>query len=568
MSEKKSKCFQNGLHLRFLRESWEVGDFTDVTLVADDGSHVEAHRLVLGLHSSVFSKLFKLIPSSSCQTHILVYLRGVKRTCLDLLLRLMYMGEVVVERDMVEEFIALGKELKIDIEGVKSKGLEPMIASVKEDFEHIAANGLDEPSLAFSAENADERSHKVASWDVDQSNDYQISAELKSAEEKKEVESNATPILNEWLNITEDDISEAQPNDAVVQANNDNERKSIIDKQQIFETSLVQSIVCKQCGSNFKTKKGLWFHTQSKHLGVTHKCDECEKVYNVKPALDRHKNVVHKGIRYKCDQCPVMLYTPRALRNHLKRHSGEKEPCDVCDKVFSNYAKLRRHKNQDHLGSSVEMYFCNICDWSGTRRQLSIHKQSIHEGVVFKCDNCDFEATQRGSLVSHMAKHEENKFKCNMCEKSFRQEAVLTKHMQSAHEGVWHFCNECDRSFSLLSSLSTHKTCIHQNTTQQSKKTKSKKSPRRKLERLVNQSCDQSDLSTTTNFELKKLVRQQSQIAEFNCQMCESMFKEKQKLDIHVKNKHDGVSYNCDKCKFKSGSKMDLVAHKETVHIN
>ena len=90
---------------------------------------------------------------------------------------------------------------------------------------------------------------------------------------------------------------------------------------------------------------------------------------------------------------------------------------------------------------------------------------------------------------------------------------------------------------------------------------------KKKFEKLVVLSCNQSQLSTTTEIELKKHVRQ-SQIAEFNCQMCESLFSEKQKLDVHVKNKHDGVSYNCDKCKFKSSIKMDLVGHKKTAHID
>ena len=47
MSEKEPECFENRLYLRFLRESWEVDAFTDVTLVADHGSHIEAHRLKL-----------------------------------------------------------------------------------------------------------------------------------------------------------------------------------------------------------------------------------------------------------------------------------------------------------------------------------------------------------------------------------------------------------------------------------------------------------------------------------------------------------------------------------------
>ena len=49
MSEKEHECFQNGLYLRFLRESWEVDDFTDVTLVADHGRHIEQARIVLSI---------------------------------------------------------------------------------------------------------------------------------------------------------------------------------------------------------------------------------------------------------------------------------------------------------------------------------------------------------------------------------------------------------------------------------------------------------------------------------------------------------------------------------------
>ena len=111
-------CFQNRLYSRFLRDAWYVGDFTDVTLVTEDGGHIQAHQLVLGFHSPVLRKLFRLASGSS-QTQVLVYLRGVKRDCLDLLMRLVYMGEVEVDNKLLDEFIALGREL--DIVGIQKK---------------------------------------------------------------------------------------------------------------------------------------------------------------------------------------------------------------------------------------------------------------------------------------------------------------------------------------------------------------------------------------------------------------------------------------------------------------
>ena len=36
-----------------------------------------------------------------------------------------------------------------------------------------------------------------------------------------------------------------------------------------------------------------------------------------------------------------------------------------------------------------------------TRGNLTIHKQSIHEGVRYECDQCDYKATQQGSLTTH-----------------------------------------------------------------------------------------------------------------------------------------------------------------------
>ena len=142
-------CFQNRLYSRFLRDSWDVGDFTDVTLVTEDGGHIQAHQLVLGFHSPVLRKLFRLASGSS-QTQVLVYLRGVKRDCLDLLMRLVYMGEVEVDNKLLDEFIALGRELDI-------VGIQKVLKTKPEDEDEPFPFILDKSSFFVKQEGNENR---------------------------------------------------------------------------------------------------------------------------------------------------------------------------------------------------------------------------------------------------------------------------------------------------------------------------------------------------------------------------------------------------------------------------
>ena len=49
-------------------------DFTDVTLVCQDGHQLEAHKFILAAASPVFQKMFQ----KRMDAHPLVYFRGVK----------------------------------------------------------------------------------------------------------------------------------------------------------------------------------------------------------------------------------------------------------------------------------------------------------------------------------------------------------------------------------------------------------------------------------------------------------------------------------------------------------
>ena len=67
----------------------------DVTLVTDDGQHIEAHKTILSAGSLFFSDIFL----KSNQTNMLIYLKGINSVQLEHLLDFIYNGEASVGQE-------------------------------------------------------------------------------------------------------------------------------------------------------------------------------------------------------------------------------------------------------------------------------------------------------------------------------------------------------------------------------------------------------------------------------------------------------------------------------------
>ena len=75
-----------------------------------------------------------------------------------------------------------------------------------------------------------------------------------------------------------------------------------------------------------------------------------------------------------------------------KDESGQYH-CDKCEKQFSHYSNLWRHRKSAHEGIRHPCYNCNQ---SFTQKcLLKIYVQNIHEGVKNFCDLCNYVATQK-----------------------------------------------------------------------------------------------------------------------------------------------------------------------------
>merc|ERR1712243_258455 len=76
---------------------FENEEFTDVTLVCDDGTSVTAHRVVLAASSD----LFKTILEKTDSIHPSIYLHGIQSQFLKYGMEFIYKGKVeVLEKDL------------------------------------------------------------------------------------------------------------------------------------------------------------------------------------------------------------------------------------------------------------------------------------------------------------------------------------------------------------------------------------------------------------------------------------------------------------------------------------
>merc|ERR1719357_1340277 len=84
-------------------------DFTDVTLVCDDGQTIAAHKVIL----SACSDFFKKILVKSSHPHPLIYLKGISYLQMRDLLKFSYLGEAEVDQERLADFVRIAKDLEI-----------------------------------------------------------------------------------------------------------------------------------------------------------------------------------------------------------------------------------------------------------------------------------------------------------------------------------------------------------------------------------------------------------------------------------------------------------------------
>ena len=373
--------------------------FTDVTLVPDDGSPIQAHRFILSSGSVVLERMLSTAShlESSRGSHY-IYLPTVQHQDLLSLMEFIYCGETKIRPDRVEKFFRLAADLKINTINANTNdsacGAELDFEYMKQDqgFHHKMYEETDANDIDGLFTNGSTSS--TSNLDEDElSRDQEASLELTHAESDRDVTAIAP----------EEDCSEDLfqiPEEVEVETNQVNLGFGHNNEDVTNEKKLEVTV---------KKLKGRKYEYPEEMESGSTDCHECKKTFHSVAGLQLHYRSIHKKIKYPCDFCDYQGTQKYSLAKHIKAvHAKDHEICQHCPYEAPSKPELRKHIDKHHPTN----FPCTLCDFKGSiAGDLKQHIQQSHNGTKFPCEKCPYKASTPGHLEYHKKLH------CQYCDK-------------------------------------------------------------------------------------------------------------------------------------------------------
>jgi len=243
-------------YFRIIREDPRL---FDVTLVTDDGQHIQAHKIILSAGSNFFSDIFL----KSNQTNMVIFLKGINSVQLENLLNFIYNGEASVEQQELKKFLETGKELQM-------KGFEGYVAGVGESVEEEVVRYTDEKNcINDSRGSVIEDNNRSDTLDTSSEQHYSTKVAVK--------ESNGGKIQ--------------------INTNSDLDLQIL---EMIEKSDGVWK--CKVCGRTAIKSTHIKDHAESHIEGISHACHICNNSFSTRNSLRNHINGFHSEL-LSCDLC-------------------------------------------------------------------------------------------------------------------------------------------------------------------------------------------------------------------------------------------------------------------------
>merc|ERR1712179_286394 len=272
-------------YLRIIREDQRL---FDVTLVTEDGQHLEAHKIILSTGSHFFSDI--LLKRN--QTNMLIYLKGIKSVQLEHLLDFIYKGEASVGQEELKEFLETGKELQV-------KGFEAYVAGVGESEQEESER------YANKNENIYEKREGITGGNI-----------ICGTGEQSPGNSSPDVILEDM-------------NPLKIQRN----ANSDLDLQILEMIEKSDGVwKCKICGKTTKHCSHIKDHAETHIEGISHACHICNKSYLNRSSLRDHITKSHSEL-LSCDICGKSGMNKMSYYHHKSRHH----------KILSGTLLLNKH---------------------------------------------------------------------------------------------------------------------------------------------------------------------------------------------------------------------------------
>lgn len=150
--------------------------------------------------------------------------------------------------------------------------------------------------------------------------------------------------------------------------------------------------------------------------------------------------------------------TPNRRRKAPKsdRSDATKYQCNDCNKVYSTYGGLTKHKQYHCDIQNKKIFNCKYCD----KEYMSLGALKMHirtHTLPCKCHVCGKAFSRPWLLQGHIRTHTgEKPFQCTHCSRAFADRSNLRAHLQTHSQVKKYNCRDCGKTFSRMSLLSKH----------------------------------------------------------------------------------------------------------------
>ncbi|XP_065367749.1 zinc finger protein 227-like isoform X2 [Calliphora vicina] len=223
---------------------------------------------------------------------------------------------------------------------------------------------------------------------------------------------------------------------------------------------------CEQCSKKFlhrnKYNRHMLLH-QIKESDEPGKyvCNICNKAFKASGELRNHL-VYHGEKKHKCHLCPKAYFTNALLRRHIMSHNNEYDlMCEVCGKGFIFHNNLREHMKK-HTGAKVT---CNICNLQLRKSSLMRHLRTVHvacEGTIestfrARCHNYKRILRPMQKRYRFRNKYKAKTYFCKICDIQFDGYKFIVEHNKEFHSDYTKLpCKICSTEFKQKLNLNRH----------------------------------------------------------------------------------------------------------------